>query len=58
MGFFPVDTETLAYLRLTGRSEADIRRVEAYQGAGALPRNDTDPEPEYSHVLTFGPEHH
>ncbi|HHT27676.1 MAG TPA: aconitate hydratase AcnA [Firmicutes bacterium] len=53
MGFFPVDTETLAYLRLTGRSEADIRRVEAYCKEQGLFRNDTDPEPEYSHVLTL-----
>src|SRR2546427_1067686 len=42
-GIFPVDEETLIYLRLTGRSETQVRRVEAYckeQGlfrtAGAL----------------------
>ncbi len=29
-GLFPVDAETLAYLRLTGRSEAQIALVEAY----------------------------
>jgi aconitate hydratase len=29
-GFFPVDQETLNYLRLTGRSEEDITLVEAY----------------------------
>ena len=29
-GIFPVDEETLAYLRLTGRPEAQVRRVEAY----------------------------
>ena len=29
-GFFPVDDETLRYLRLTGRSEAHVRLVEAY----------------------------
>ncbi len=29
-GIFPVDAETLTYLRLTGRSEAHVRRVEAY----------------------------
>ena len=29
-GIFPVDAETLRYLRLTGRSEDHIRRVEAY----------------------------
>ncbi len=29
-GFFPVDDETLAYLRLSGRSESQIALVEAY----------------------------
>ena len=29
-GFFPVDEETLTYLRLTGRSESQIALVEAY----------------------------
>ena len=38
MGFFPVDAETLAYLRFTARSEEQVKLVEAYtQGAGALP---------------------
>ena len=30
MGFFPVDDETLAYLRFTGRSAADVELVERY----------------------------
>src|SRR5271157_3509702 len=30
MGFFPVDEETLHYLRQTGRSEAEVERVERY----------------------------
>src|SRR6201997_310274 len=29
-GIFPVDAETLRYLRLTGRGEAHLRKVEAY----------------------------
>ena len=29
-GFFPVDDESLEYLRLTGRAEEQIRIVEAY----------------------------
>jgi aconitate hydratase len=29
-GFFPIDNKTLDYLRLTGRSDADIALVEAY----------------------------
>ena len=39
-GMFPIDEETLAYLRLTGRDEAHIRFVEAYareQGLWRLP---------------------
>ena len=38
MGFFPVDAETLRYLRQTGRSEEEVERVERYcEGAGNLP---------------------
>jgi aconitate hydratase len=36
MGFFPVDAETLAYLRLTGRSAAQVALVEAYARAQGL----------------------
>jgi aconitate hydratase len=53
MGFFPVDDETLAYLRMTGRSEADVQRVEAYCKEQGLFRGETDPDPEYTHVLTL-----
>ncbi|CAI8283995.1 MAG: Aconitate hydratase A [Opitutia bacterium UBA7350] len=36
MGFFPVDEKSLDYLRLTGRSESDIQRVEDYYRAQNL----------------------
>ena len=36
MGFFPVDDEVLAYLRLTGRSAAQVALVEAYARAQGL----------------------
>ena len=36
MGFFPVDDQTLAYLRLTGRDEAHIETVEQYCKAQGL----------------------
>ena len=37
-GIFPVDAETLRYLRLTGRSEEQVALVEAYyKEQGALP---------------------
>ncbi|WP_421988769.1 aconitate hydratase AcnA [Roseococcus sp.] len=40
MGFFPVDEETLRYLRLTGRSEDKVTLVEAYARAQGLWRDD------------------
>ena len=30
MGFFPIDQQTLAYIRLTGRSDAEVALVERY----------------------------
>ncbi len=51
MGFFPVDNETLNYLRSTGRSEEQIQLVEAYTKAQGLFRTDDMPEPIYSDVL-------
>ena len=43
IGFFPVDEQTLAYLRLSGRPEALVQTVEAYCRANMLWRNDADP---------------
>src|SRR3954447_3129838 len=50
-GFFPVDKVTLAYLRLTGRSEEHIRRVEAYCREQGLFRTAEMPDPVYSDTL-------
>lgn len=50
-GFFPVDQVTLDYLRLTGRSSANIDLVETYCKEQGLWRNDSTPEPEFSAVL-------
>ena len=50
MGFFPIDRETLAYLRLTGRPEDLVRRVETYAKAQGVFREGA-PEPRYSDVL-------
>ena len=41
MGFFPVDEQTLRYLRLTGRDEALIETVEQYCKAQHLWHDDT-----------------
>jgi aconitate hydratase A / 2-methylisocitrate dehydratase len=49
-GFFPVDEETLRYLRLTGRSEEQVELVEAYCREQGL-FHDPDVMPEYSQVV-------
>jgi aconitate hydratase len=50
-GFFPVDTETLDYLRLTGRSEKQIALVEAYAREQLLFRDTDTPEATYSRIV-------
>ena len=50
-GFFPVDEETLRYLRLTGRSEEQIALVEAYCKEQGLFHTAKSPEAEYTDVL-------
>ncbi|MGP3698679.1 aconitate hydratase AcnA [Rhodobacter sp. NSM] len=49
-GFFPIDGETLRYLRQTGRDEARIALVEAYAKANGMWR-DADYEPIYTDTL-------
>jgi aconitate hydratase len=49
-GFFPVDEETLRYLRLTGRPEERIALVEAYCKENALWHDPNEP-PTYSQVV-------
>ena len=49
-GFFPVDDETLRYLRLTGRSEERVALVETYCKENAL-WHEPSHEPEYSQVV-------
>ncbi|MCR8726308.1 aconitate hydratase AcnA [Frigidibacter sp. ROC022] len=49
-GFFPVDGETLRYLRQTGRDEARIALVEAYAKANGMWR-DADYAPVYTSTL-------
>jgi aconitate hydratase len=49
-GFFPVDEETLRYLRLTGRSDEQVELVETYCRAQGL-FHDPDATPEYSQVV-------
>src|ERR1700729_3662073 len=51
MGFFPVDSETLAYLRFTARAEDQVRLVEAYTKDQGLFRTDQTPDPIFSDRL-------
>src|ERR1700742_4430832 len=50
-GIFPVDAETLKYLRLTGRSEEHIALTEVYYKAQGLFHTPDAPEAEYSGTL-------
>ena len=53
MGFFPVDQETLAYLRATGRTEAQVALVEAYHRAQGMWRDPGLQEPQFSEIVEF-----
>jgi aconitate hydratase len=52
-GIFPVDAETLRYLRLTGRSEEQIALVEAYYKEQGLFHTADAPEAEYSQTIAL-----
>ncbi|MGG1597584.1 MULTISPECIES: aconitate hydratase AcnA [Paenibacillus] len=51
IGFFPVDAESLNYLRGTGRSEEQIALVEAYYKAQGMFRTDDTPDPVFSDTI-------
>ncbi|GAB4423620.1 MAG: aconitate hydratase AcnA [Chloroflexi bacterium OHK40] len=50
-GIFPVDAETLRYLRFSGRSEERVALVEAYFKAQGLFHDERTPAAEYSDTL-------
>jgi aconitate hydratase len=52
-GIFPVDKESLNYLRLSGRSDEQIALVEAYCREQGLFHDEKTPEAEYSELLTL-----
>ena len=52
-GLFPVDQETLAYLRLSGRSEESIALVEAYFREQEMFATADSPEAQYSQVVNL-----
>ncbi len=51
IGFFPVDAQTLEYLRLTGRSDHQVKLVEAYCKEQGLFHTANSPEPVFSDTL-------
>ncbi|PXW91864.1 aconitase [Streptohalobacillus salinus] len=50
-GFFPVDEESLNYMRLTGRDEEQIDLVEAYCKANDLWYDSSMPDPEFTDLV-------
>ena len=53
MGFFPIDDETLAYLRLTGRPASHVTLVERYMKEQGMFRTETAPIPEFTKRLAL-----
>lgn len=53
MGFFPVDSETIRYLRESGRTPQQVQLVEQYCREQNLFMAENSPEPEYSVVYTI-----
>ena len=51
IGFFPVDEETLAYLRFTGRPKEVVALVEAYSKEQGLFRTAESPDPVFTDVV-------
>ncbi len=52
-GIFPVDKESLKYLKLSGRSSEQIALVEAYCREQGLFHDEKTPEAEYSELLSL-----
>ena len=50
-GFFPIDQETINYLRFSGRTEDRVQLVEAYAKAQGMWRDASTPDPVYTDSL-------
>ena len=50
---FPIDEETLAYMRFSGRDDAHVDLVEAYARAQGLFHTAESPEPEFTDTLSL-----
>jgi aconitate hydratase len=53
IGFFPVDGETLSYLKFTGRDEAQVKLVETYCKLQGLFRTEDTPDPLFTETLAL-----
>ena len=53
VGYFPIDDETLEYMRFTGRDEKTIERVRSYAQAQSLFRTNDSIDPNYSETITI-----
>ncbi|QDU43719.1 Aconitate hydratase precursor [Symmachiella dynata] len=51
MGFFPVDDETLAYMRRTGRTDAEVDLVERYYKEQGMFHTAESADPEFTSTL-------
>ena len=52
-GLFPIDAETIRYLRETGRTEDEVELVEKYCRAQGIFRTSDSPDPIFSEVLSL-----
>ena len=52
-GIFPIDAETIRYLEFTGRSEAQLKLVEAYAREQGLWVDKNSPDPIYTDIVTL-----
>ena len=53
MGFFPIDDETLRYLRQTARPKETIELVERYAKEEGLFRTDATPDPDFTDTIAL-----
>ncbi|MDA1311429.1 MAG: aconitase family protein, partial [Proteobacteria bacterium] len=51
-GFFPIDAETISYLKFTGREDDRIALVEAYAKAQGMWRDASSPDPAFTDTLS------
>ena len=51
IGYFPVDEETLRYMKLTGRPDETVALTEAYMRAQGLFRDSSTPDAEFTDTL-------